>query len=168
MLLALTLGLLALPSCGGGNETLESFQTRWYDAVNKRDAGPLYDMLDSVSQREVREKLERVRGLPADKQQFVIDQLGGDRVTSMLEVTPQRYFALLWHQLTEGKPPKMSLEAAGADAAYMILTMDNGKTQRIRLVLEGGRWCWTLPKADREATSNTSGVATTQPHTMPQ
>lgn len=160
--LALAGALLTLASCGGGNETLESFQTRWYAAVNKGDAAPLYDMLDAASQRQVREQLERLRGLTPAEQRVVIDKLGGDRVESLLDMSPQRYFALLWHQLTEGKPPKMSLEAASADAAYMILTRDNGKSERIRLVLEGGRWCWVFPKPSAQTAPAATSAATGQ------
>lgn len=146
---------LAASGCGGANETLDSFQKRWYAAVNSRQTETLYDMLDLGSQRRLREDLERLRGLKPEMQQSVIDQLGGERKQSLIELTPQRYFALLWHRLTEGRAPGMSIEAAGADSAYMVLTLDGGRRQRIRLIVEGGRWTWALP--EQETPPSTAG-----------
>lgn len=148
---------VASAGCGGSNETLDSFKQRWYAAVNSRQTEGLFDMLDLGSQRRLREDLERLRGLKPELQQSVIDQLGGERKQSLIELSPQRYFALLWHQLTEGRPPGMTIEAAGTDSAYMVLTLDGGRRQRIRLIVEGGRWTWSLP--EQEVSVNTTAAA---------
>jgi len=140
---------LFLSSCGGGsNESLESFTKRWHAAVNQRQTGELYDMLDAASQRRIRHDLELMRGLSAAEQQEAINQLGGERVKSLTELTPQRYFARLWEKVTLGKKPRMSIEAQGGNAAYMILSLDGGQSQRVRLTIEGGRWVWVLPEED--------------------
>ena len=133
--------------CGRGEtETLEHFQERWYEAVNTREADPLYDMLDSSSQWQIRSDLEKMRGLDEGAQRSVLDQLGGVAVKSLSDLTPRRYFSLLWHKATDGQRPMMSLEASGAESAYMILKFDEQRRLRVRLVLEGGRWTWKLPK----------------------
>jgi hypothetical protein len=86
----------------------------------------------------------------------VIDQLGGERVRSLSELTPQRYFAALWQRLTEGERPGMQIEAEGDESAYMILSLGETRKQRVRLVVEGGRWAWVLPE-------QRFGPAATQP-----
>lgn len=138
--------VLTLSGCGGGaGESLDSFTQRWYAAINQRHVEELYDMLDAASQRRIRHDLEVMRGLPAKEQQDAINQLGGMRVKSLLELTPQKYFALLWDRATAGKRPTMSIEARGGESAYMVLALEGGRPQRIRLALEGGRWVWALP-----------------------
>ena len=163
MLIFLAAAAIGLGGCDSRHETLESFTARWHDAVNKRQPEGLLAMLDAASQRRIREDLERLRGLPPEAQKRVIDQLGGDRVKSLVDLTPSRYFALLWHRLTDGKPPTMAIEAAGGDSAYMVLGLDGQRKQRLQLVVEGGRWAWVLPEQmiDRQAASESSahGVA---------
>lgn len=142
----LTLGLLALAACGGsGESSLEAFRRAWLDAVNRRQFEALYDMLDAQSRRRVALQLEQLRGLTPGEQKAVIDQLGGKRVEHLGQLTPEAYFALLWARATEGLRPTLTVEATGADAAYMELALEEGKTQRIRLSVEAGRWVWHLP-----------------------
>jgi len=138
--------LLALTACDGGRaESLDDFKSRWYAAVNSRNGEPLFEMLDSASRRRIDNELQRLRGLPPGEQQPVINALGGERVSDLSQVPVQRYFGLWWNRATDGVAPRMEVEAAGSDNAYMILSTDTGK-QRFRLMTEGGRWVWVLPE----------------------
>jgi hypothetical protein len=136
---------LALAGCGQGNaESLDSFQARWYAAVNENRIADLYDMLDSATQRQIRHDLEVMRGGTDQEQQVVINQLGGAKIKRLTEISPKEYFARLWELALRGRKPTMKIEAQGTDAAYMVLGLDNHR-ERIRLMLEGGRWVWTPP-----------------------
>jgi hypothetical protein len=139
------LAALWLVGCGNEGETLGQFEQRWHEAVNNRNADTLFDLLDSGSQRRVRRELETLRGLDPQAQQAVINQLGGIRVQSLMELKPQDYFALLWRLATEDKRPTMKIEASDQSSAYMLLALEGRGRQRIRLVLQGGRWSWQLP-----------------------
>lgn len=142
--------LLMVPGCGSKDESqsLEIFRQRWFEAVNKQDGEALYSMLDAASKRWVSRELDEMRGLQDEAQQRVIDQLGGQRAANLLEFTPGQYFGLLWRQATEGRRPTMKVEAAGAQTAYITLSLNDAPPQRVRLVIEGGRWVWQLPEAD--------------------
>lgn len=138
--------MLALVGCDrNATPSLPAFEQRWHEAVNTRHAEQLFDMLDSRSRQNISHDLEVMRGLAAPLQQAVIDQLGGDRVETLHDMTADRYFALLWHKATDGRRPTMSVEAAGPDNAYMILGLQNAQV-RVRLVVEAGQWVWVLPE----------------------
>src|SRR6266540_4080051 len=93
----ITFLITTLSACGkGNNETLESFQARWYTAINENRVADLYDMLDSATQRQIRHDLEAMRGATDQEQQVVINQLGGARIKKLTEITPKEYFARLW------------------------------------------------------------------------
>lgn len=142
------LTFLSPTGCGRGSDAsaLEHFRTRWLDAVNRNQFDRLYDLLDAGSQRRVSHDLEVLRGLTPREQQTVIDQLGGTRIPDLSALSPADYFALLWARATEGHRPTLTVEATGADAAYMELTIEGQPPQRIRLSLEAGRWVWHLPE----------------------
>ena len=136
----------ALFACGkGGNESLDQFQSRWYAAINENRIADLYDMLDSATQRQIRQDLEAMRGATEEQQRIVINQLGGAKIGKLTEISPKEYFARLWELAFHGKKPTMKIEAQSTDAAYMVLGLD-GKRERIRLVIEGGKWVWVPPK----------------------
>jgi len=67
-----------------------------------------------------------------------------DEIKRLTEITPKEYFARLWELALEGRKPTMKIEAQGTDTAYMVLGLDD-RRERIRLVIEGGRWVWTPP-----------------------
>lgn len=153
---AWVIGLLLaamLGGCGAREETLPQFEQRWHQAVNQRQGQDLFKLLDATSQRRVQQELEMLRGLEAQAQQAVIDQLGGVRVRSLMELQPADYFALLWEQATEGKRPTMSVEASDQSTAYMVLSLEGRGRQRIRLIRQAGRWSWQLPAMAADQTA---------------
>lgn len=142
-----------LCACGrGGNESLDQFQARWYAAINENRIADLYEMLDAATQRQIRHDLETMRGATQAEQQEVINQLGGAKINKLTEITPKEYFARLWELAFHGKKPTMKIEARGADAAYMVLGLD-GKRERIRLIVEGGKWVWVPPAVGKPGES---------------
>ncbi len=146
MRLALLLLVLGLAACSEqAGDDLEQFRTRWLEAVNRRQHEQLYGMLDAGSKRKIDHQLELLRGLPAAQQRATLDQLGGQRVEHLHELPADRYFALLWAKALQGQRPTLVVEAQGADAAYMELSVE-GRTQRLRLLKEAGRWVWVLPE----------------------
>lgn len=150
LLLLCALSLLSLTGCGAKDDaqSLEIFRQRWFDAVNEQNGEALYTMLDAASKRWVSRELDELRGLDDHAQQRVIDQLGGQRAENLIAFTPGQYFGLLWRQATEGRRPTMKVEAAGDQTAYITLSLNDAKPQRIRLAIEGGHWVWQLPEAD--------------------
>ena len=139
---------LIAAGCGGGDvESLDHFRLRWQEAVNSRDDGRLYDMLDSRSRRRIATDVEHLRSIESKQaRDAVINQLGGERLESLVDLTPRDYFARVWHLATDGRRPTMTVEKAGEGTAYMWLTIDDTRRQRIRLEVEAGRWVWTLPE----------------------
>jgi hypothetical protein len=135
-----------LAGCGGSSESLSGFEKRWHSAINSRQPEQLYDMLDAASQRRIREDLERMRGMSEAEQRLAIEQLGGEKVKSLQELSPRKYFARLWERVLEGRKPTMNIEATGGDTAYMQVALDGGRRERIRLMVEGGKWVWVLPE----------------------
>jgi len=139
--------LLACVCYGCGDNpagAMRDFQTAWNDAVNFREDEKLFFMLDTESQRRLRQDLERLRGLDPVQQRQVINKLGGERVDSLAQVTPEQYFRLLWNRVTQGRRPLMKIREHDDSTGYMILTLD-GVDQEIHLSYEGGRWVWRLP-----------------------
>lgn len=132
--------------------TLEQFKQQWYAAVNQRNPEQLYNMLDAKSQGVISQQLNQLRGLEESQQTQFINELGGDRVTSLHEMTYARYFGLLWRRITDGQVPTMKIEAKGDAAAYMVLGLKE-KSTRIQLRLEGGKWTWSLPKQEFKSPS---------------
>lgn len=166
-LLLLLIGL-TLVGCGSNDvEALETFEARWHENVNARHGAGLFDMLDGNSQRSLEHDLQTLRGLPAAQQSEVIDQLGGKRVESLSDLKTDEYFSLLWNLATGGERPRMQIEAAGSANAYMVLTMNDGRSERIQLIAQGGQWRWRLPEqnfADLPvATTSTEPSAEQQP-----
>ncbi|MEX2215791.1 MAG: hypothetical protein WD768_16895 [Phycisphaeraceae bacterium] len=138
--------ILLLSACSQPAEpSLDAFKEQWYAAVNQRKGEALYGLLDAKSRRFMDVQLERVRGLDQDTQRAVINQLGGDRVANLHELSNERFFALFWRKLTDDQPPTMVIEATGGQGAYMMLTLRE-QSQRIELKVEGGRWVWVLPE----------------------
>lgn len=138
---------LALAGCGRGKaKTTEQFERRWHMAISSEDHEALFDLLDSASRRRLTHQIEQMRGFSRGAQQEVINQLGGVKLSSLDELTPREYFARLWHKLTQERKPRMQMEATGAESAYMILTMEDGSSQRIRLKIEAGSWTWVMPR----------------------
>ncbi len=125
--------------------SFDRFTKDWHDAVNTRQTDKLFDMLDARSRRHVELQLEQLRGLDPKHHQFIINQLGGERVETLHQLTAAKYFSLWWRRVTDEKQPTMRIEAKGGEAAYMVLELDD-KSQRIELVKEAGRWRWVLPK----------------------
>jgi len=145
-LLLLLIGL-ALTGCGSNDvEPLETFEARWHENVNARHGAGLFDMLDGNSQRKLEHDLQTLRGLPAAQQSEAINQLGGRRVETLSELKTDEYFSLLWNLATGGERPRMQIEAAGSANAYMLLTMNDGRSERIQLIAQGGQWRWRLPE----------------------
>lgn len=143
ILIASTFALLPA-GCQREGTTLESFKEQWYAAVNRREPEALYQLLDARSRRSLDEKLETLRGFDKEQQQVVINYLGGDRVGDLHQLSNERFFALWWRRVTDDQPPTMAIEAAGTQAAYMVIAL-KGQSQRIELKQEGGRWVWVLP-----------------------
>lgn len=127
------------------DEPLEAFEQRWHDAINRREADQLFQLLDAESRGRIRHDLEKMRGLSETAQQAVINQLGGIRADNLHQLLPEQYFGRMWNIATDGKRPTMVLEASGPNAAYMILTLGRERTLRVRLVREAGTWVWQLP-----------------------
>jgi len=154
----LMLGGVTLTGCGGGSdvEPLEAFEARWHENVNARRGAGLFDMLDGNSQRKLEHDLQTLRGLPADQQASAIDQLGGKRVTSLSDLKTDEYFALLWSQATNAELPRMRIEASGPANAYMVLSMNDGRSERIQLIVQGGQWRWRLPEQNFAELPDTS------------
>jgi len=145
--LSLLLVGLVLTGCGGSDvEPLETFEARWHENVNARRGAGLFDMLDGNSQRKLEHDLQTLRGLPADQQAAAIQQLGGKQLASLSELKTDEYFALLWSRATNGELPRMQIEASGTANAYMVLTMNDGRNERIALIAQGGQWRWRLPE----------------------
>ena len=139
-------GVVFAAGCGGGGEELGVFLGRWNQAMDQHAYEQLYEMLDSASQRSVSHDLEVMRGLDAQAHRAVLEQLGQDKVTSLVAVTPARYFALLWKRATQGQIPAVDVAPAGPASADMVLTYDGERRMHVHLVVEGNRWRWQLPK----------------------
>lgn len=139
---------LWLPGCGtkGDAQSLDVFRQRWFDAVNNQDGQALYQMLDAASKRWIASELDQLRGLDSETQKKVLDQLGGQRASNLMDFTAGQYFDLLWEQATQGRRPTMKIVAAGAQTAYITLSMADTKPQRVRLTIQGGHWVWELPE----------------------
>jgi len=135
-----------LPGCEEDDQpSLDRFQQQWHEAVNQRQPHKLYEMMNAASRRHVEVELEQLRGLEPEHHSFLINQLGGERIKNLHELTPDKYFGLWWRRVTDEQLPTMRIEASGPTAAYMLLTL-NDKTQRIELMIEAGRWRWMLPE----------------------
>ena len=135
-----------LPGCNEDDQpSLDRFQQQWHQAVNSRQPHKLYPMMNAASRRQIELTLEQLRGLEPEHHTFIINQLGGERIKSLHELTPDKYFGLWWRRITDEQLPTMRIEATGDTAAYMLLTL-NDKSQRIELMIEAGRWRWVLPK----------------------
>lgn len=148
-LLALVmLGVLA--GCGSNSDaqSLDRFRQKWFDAVNNQDGESLFHLLDAQSQRWVSRELDELRGLNMAAQKRIVDQLGGQRMESLIDVTPPEYFGMLWRQATAGRRPAMKVDAAGAQTAYITISLDDSAPKRIRLTVEGGQWVWQLPESE--------------------
>ena len=145
MLPILAAAALALAGCGDSPAgAMRDFEAKWHDAINFREDEKLYNLLDTESQRRLRLDLERLRGLEPAEQLRVIDKLGGARVESLVQVTPEEYFKLLWNRITDGKRPLMRIREHDDRTGYMILSLD-GTEQEVMLRFEAGRWVWRLP-----------------------
>lgn len=149
-----------LAGCGspGDERSLELFRQKWFDAVNNQEGEVLYDLLDAASKRWVSRELDELRGLGPEAQQAVTDQLGGQRSDSLAEFTPAKYFGLLWRQATAGRRPTMKVDAAGAQTAYITISLGDSEAKRIRLTVEGGQWVWQLPEAEFSVRARSNAV----------
>jgi|GEM_PF-1697177 len=159
LLLALLL-LCGLTGCGSGGEaqSLERFRQKWFDAVNNQDGESLFHLLDAQSKRWVSRELDELRGLNIDAQKRIVDQLGGQRMESLIDMTPPQYFGMLWRQATAGRRPTMKVDAAGAQTAYITISLDDSPPKRIRLTVEGGQWVWQLPEAEFSVRAQQNGI----------
>lgn len=145
----LALGI-CLVGCGrSGGDLLDEFGQRWNLVVGRGTYEELYDMLDSASKQTLRRNLENLRSLEAASQQAALDQLDQPRLKDLGQITPRRYFALLWQKATGGQKPQINLNAKGPQTAELILTFDANSILRLPLAIEANRWVWRLPPQSR-------------------
>ncbi len=148
-------GLGCLAGCGREHPGIQTFERQWHDAMNRRRYERLYDLLDARSQRRIDVELEKLRGLGENEQSFVLDHLGGEQLSSLADLEPDRYFARWWHKATSGRRPKMSVEDHDDGNGYMMLSFDDGPKLRVRLTVQSRRWVWHLPPQDLDADAPT-------------
>ena len=131
--------------CGGGDASIGTFEKKWHQAMNNDRYEALFDLLDAGSQRKIHDELKDLRGLEDEKdRQYVIDQLGGERIKSLDRLEPRQYFARQWHVTWKGQKPTMAIEGHGGGNGYMMLSLD-GRHLRVQLTVEKDRWVWHLP-----------------------
>ena len=175
---------LVLAGCDRPEESLDDFRKRWSHAASNGEAGGLYLTLDSASQRIIREELQVIRGLDSASQRAVLDQLGKPPATALADLSPQRYFALLWSRATQERKFDIQIEVDGPGVAFMRLAAEDesastGDAQPlyVALVNEGGQWRWRLPQQGlataahsviKENRSQRANTARTQPRVPPR
>ena len=156
---AITVLTLGLAACGDDDgSSRDVFEQGWHEAVNNRQPDQLYHLLDSVSRRKIDTMLETLRGFDKNRQRVVIDFLGGKRISNLHEITPDEFFGLWWDKATNGKQPTMTIDAAGDTQAGMTLRL-GGKSQKILITRESGRWVWRLPAANFDLKRQATGKA---------
>ncbi len=145
--LVVTVMALVGPGCGRHEDaSIAGFEQQWRRALRDQDHERLFHMLDARSRRRITRDLETLRGLEADKQRRVIEQLGGINVTSLNQINAAQYFALFWRRKTNLKRPDTLFDVPeGAQAGTMVLTLD-GREEKFTVLLEGDRWVWKLPE----------------------
>ena len=150
-LLCVLSAALGLGGCWRGESaSLETFKADWHSAINSGESRQLFHLLDAASRRLIERDIESLRGLSPDVQQSIINQLGGYAVEDLSQVPGDLYFALLWDRITGGRRPTMKIEADGAGSAAMIVSLGDGRSQRLMLAVEGGQWVWRLPEQSFE------------------
>ena len=145
-LLPVLCGVVFAAGCGRGGEELNMFLDRWNQVMSQHAYEQLFDMLDSSSQRSISHDLEVMRGLDAQAQKTVLEQLEQDKMASLAPMTSARYFSLLWKRATKGQIPTVDVAPASPVSADMILTYEGQRRMHVHLMVEGNRWRWQLPK----------------------
>lgn len=138
-----------LTACGGGGgqspQTLDELADRWRQAVSEDQPEQLFNMLDARSRQAIAHQLQRLRGLDQPAQQAVVDQLGGMRLSDLSTMSAQQYFARLWHHVTDGRRPTLTVQQRGEDWAAMHASLGPQRTLELRVMRQAGRWVWQLP-----------------------
>lgn len=143
---------LGLVGCDRQTASLDEFLARWHETMMHGRTESLYLMLDSTSQRKIRQDLEKMRGLSNAAQRAVLDQLSARSVPDLHKLDASQYFALLWRASAGDKPLRVETNTDRHGSVTMILTVDEKEsflgsppTLRVPLVVEGGQWRWQLP-----------------------